>query len=135
MEPEAWYGRRLPVQPRSSRGHLARSLCPRPQDRIVLKNKPSCFFATPLEAFLRYDEVDTLIICGISTSGCVRAGATDAFQHNFRTILVEEACGDRSPSAHKANLFDLDMKFADVENLEYVVGELKNRFGNQKAVK
>ncbi|KAA2212997.1 isochorismatase family protein [Teichococcus oryzae] len=102
---------------------------PREEDRIVLKNKPSCFFATPLEAFLRYDEVDTLIICGISTSGCVRAGATDAFQHNFRTILVEEACGDRSPAAHKANLFDLDMKFADVETLDYVVGQLTERFG------
>lgn len=94
---------------------------PRPQDRIILKNKPSCFFQTPLDTFLRYDQVDTLVICGVSTSGCVRHGAVDAFSHNFRPIIVEEACGDRSPSAHKASLFDLDMKFCDVESLSYVV--------------
>ena len=102
---------------------------PRPVDRIILKNKPSCFFQTPLESFLRYDRVDTLVVCGISTSGCVRAGAADAFSHNFRTIVVEEACGDRSPQAHRANLFDLDMKFCDVESLEYVLEELSQRFG------
>lgn len=101
---------------------------PRPQDRVVLKNKPSCFFQTPLDSFLRYDGVDTLVICGISTSGCVRHGAVDAFSHNFRPILVEEACGDRSPAAHKANLFDMDMKFCDVESLDYVLGELRARF-------
>ena len=102
---------------------------PRPIDRIILKNKPSCFFQTPLESFLRYDRVDTLVVCGISTSGCVRAGAADAFSHNFRTIVVEEACGDRSPQAHRANLFDLDMKFCDVESLEYVLEEVSQRFG------
>jgi nicotinamidase-related amidase len=78
---------------------------------------------------LRYDKVDTLVICGISTSGCVRAGASDAFSHNFRVILVDEACGDRSPQAHKANMFDLDMKFADVESMDYVLAELNNKFG------
>lgn len=102
---------------------------PRPQDRIVFKNKPSCFFHTPLEAFLRYDQIDTLVICGISTSGCVRAGATDAFSHNFRAILVDEACGDRSPAAHKASMFDMDMKFCDVENLDYVLQQLKMLYG------
>ena len=102
---------------------------PRPEDRIILKNKPSCFFCTPLEAFLRYDDVDTLIICGVSTSGCVRAGAVDAFSHNFRAITVADACGDRSPQAHKANLFDIDMKFGDVESLADVVTELKSRYG------
>ena len=102
---------------------------PRPVDRIILKNKPSCFFQTPLDSFLRYDRVDTLVVCGISTSGCVRAGAADAFSHNFRTIVVEEACGDRSPQAHRANLFDLDMKFCDVESLEYVLEQVSQRFG------
>jgi maleamate amidohydrolase len=101
---------------------------PRPVDRIILKNKPSCFFCTPLEAFLRYDKIDTLVICGISTSGCVRAGASDAFSHNFRVILVDEACGDRSPQAHLANMFDLDMKFADVESMDYVLAELDRKF-------
>ncbi len=106
---------------------------PRRQDRIILKNKPSCFFQTPLEGFLRYDEVDTLVICGISTSGCVRHGAVDAFSHNFRPILVEEACGDRSPSAHRANLFDMDMKFCDVERLDYVLEQLHARAGTREA--
>lgn len=98
---------------------------PREQDVVVLKNKPSCFFGTPLEAFLRYDEVDTLVVAGISTSGCVRAAVTDAFSHNFRVIVVEEAVGDRSPAAHQANLFDMDMKFADVESLDYVLAQLR----------
>ena len=104
---------------------------PRQQDRVILKNKPSCFFQTPLDTFLRYDGVDTLVICGISTSGCVRAGAVDAFSHNFRPILVEEACSDRSPTAHKANMFDMDMKFCDVETLDYVLAELQSRFGTR----
>lgn len=97
---------------------------PRPEDRIVFKNKPSCFMATPLESFLRYDGVDTLVVVGISTSGCVRSAVTDAFSHNFRVIVVEDAVGDRSAFAHKANLFDMDMKYADVETLAYVRKQL-----------
>lgn len=102
---------------------------PRPEDRIVLKNKPSCFFETPLESFLRYDDIDTLIVCGISTSGCVRAAVQDAFSHNFRVIVVQEACADRSQQAHKANLFDMDMKSADVESLDSVLAQL-NSYSN-----
>lgn len=102
---------------------------PRPEDRIVLKNKPSCFMETPLESFLRYDRVDTLVVVGISTSGCVRSAVTDAFSHNFRVVVVADACGDRSASAHKANLFDMDMKYADVESLAYVMGEVRRRYG------
>ena len=106
---------------------------PREQDVIVYKNKPSSFFETPLESFLRYDGVDTLICIGISTSGCVRSGVTDAFSHNFRVIVPQEAVGDRSRSAHLANLFDMDMKFADVEPLEEVIAELQARFGARGA--
>ncbi|WP_420392222.1 isochorismatase family protein [Acuticoccus sp.] len=104
------------------------SYAPRPQDVVVHKNKPSCFFETPLESFLRYDGVDTLVVVGISTSGCVRAGVTDAFSHNLRVIVPKEAVGDRSPQAHRANLFDMDMKFADVEPMADVVAELERRF-------
>jgi len=102
---------------------------PRPGDRIVMKNKPSGFFGTMLADFLRYDEVDTVVMVGVSSSGCVRASAVDAFSHNFRVILIDEACGDRSPQAHKANMFDLDMKFADVESLDYITEALTNKFG------
>ena len=69
------------------------------------------------------------MICGISTSGCVRAAANDAFSHNFRVIVAEEAVGDRSRSAHRANLFDMDMKMADVEPLDGVIAELQRRYG------
>lgn len=102
---------------------------PRSHDVIVKKNKPSCFFGTPLEALLRYDEVDTLVVVGTSTSGCVRAGVTDAFSHNFRVVVVAEAVGDRSLTAHRANLFDMDMKFADVEGLEDVLHWVEERHG------
>ena len=101
---------------------------PRKEDIVILKNKPSAFFETPLESFLRYDGVDTLVIVGVSTSGCVRSAATDAFSHNFRVIVVEEACGDRSAFAHRANLFDLDMKYAYVEKIDDVIAELERRY-------
>jgi maleamate amidohydrolase len=105
------------------------SYAPRRKDVIVYKNKSSAFFGTPLEAWLRYEAIDTLVICGLVTSGCVRATVSDAFAHNFRNIVVEEACADRSPTQHKANLFDMDMKFADVEKLDTVIQELQSRFG------
>ena len=107
---------------------MASEYAPRKEDIVILKNKPSAFFETPLESFLRYDGVDTLVIVGVSTSGCVRSAATDAFSHNFRVIVVEEACGDRSAFAHRANLFDLDMKFADVEKIDDVIAELERRY-------
>jgi nicotinamidase-related amidase len=105
------------------------SYAPRERDVIVDKNKPSPFFETPLESWLRYDAVDTVVICGVSTSGCVRAAAVDAFSHNFRVIVVEDACGDRSNTAHIASLFDMDMKYADVESLAAVEAVLRKRYG------
>lgn len=102
---------------------------PRKEDVIVYKNKPSAFFGTNLEGFLRYDRVDTVVMIGVSTSGCVRQAAVDAFSHNFRVTVVEEACGDRCASAHRANLFDIDMKFGDVESINDVIAELERRFG------
>lgn len=106
---------------------------PREQDVIVYKNKASCFFETPLESFLRYDDIDTLVICGISTSGCVRAAANDAFSHNFRVIVAEEAVGDRSAVAHRANLFDMDMKMGDVEPMAAVIAGIRRHYGTGQA--
>ena len=108
---------------------------PREEDVVVLKNKPSPFFATPLESWLRYQGIDSLVVIGISTSGCVRAGVLDAFNHNFRVTVVEDCCGDRSPTAHRANLFDMDMKMADVEPLDAVLADLEKRFGLSAAGK
>jgi nicotinamidase-related amidase len=80
---------------------------------------------------MRYDDVDTVVVCGVSTSGCVRHAVADAFSHNFRVIVVEEACGDRSAMAHRANLFDMDMKYADVESLAAVTADLERHYGGK----
>jgi maleamate amidohydrolase len=100
-------------------------IAPSPEDVIIYKNKPSPFFGTPLASFLTYAEVDTLIVVGISTSGCVRAAVEDSFSYNYRTIVPEECVGDRCHFAHRANLFDMDMKFADVVRMDEVVEYLK----------
>lgn len=104
--------------PSESRNHDADmwpdSFSPRAEDIIVYKNKSSAFFGTPLQAWLRYHSVDTLVICGMATSGCVRATVTDAFANNFHVIIAAEACADRNEQQHLANLFDMDMKFGDV---------------------
>jgi len=105
------------------------SYAPKREDVIVYKNKPSAFFGTPLADWLRYDEVDTVVVIGLSTSGCVRAAAVDAFSHNFRVTVIEQACADRSATAHRANLFDIDMKFGDVESIDLIVSELEQKFG------
>jgi maleamate amidohydrolase len=103
---------------------------PRAQDMVVLKNKPSCFFETPLESWFRYDGIDTLVVMGTTTSGCVRAAVVDAFSHNFRTIVAEDACADRSDFTHQANLFDMDMKYADVLPSEQIVTLLHAQVSN-----
>ena len=102
---------------------------PRKEDVIVYKNKPSAFFGTNFAAWLHYDRVDTVVMIGLSTSGCVRHSAVDAFSHNFRITVVEEACGDRCMTSHRANLFDIDMKFGDVERIDDVIAELERKFG------
>lgn len=81
---------------------------------VVTKQYASGFFGTTLASTLRALGVDTTIVLGFSTSGCVRATALDATQHGFRSLVAREACGDRDENAHEANLFDLDAKYADV---------------------
>ena len=108
---------------------------PRKEDVVVFKNKPSAFFGTNLASWLHYDQIDTVVIVGVSTSGCVRGAAVDAFSHNFRVTVVEEACGDRSMTAHKPNQFDIDMKFGDVEYIDDVVAELERRFKPKQKIR
>lgn len=99
-------------------------LSPVDGDVVVTKQYASGFFGTSLADELRSRDADTTIICGVSTSGCVRATATDACQHGFVPIVVEQACGDRDPDIHRSNLFDLDAKYADVESLPRVLDTL-----------
>lgn len=91
---------------------------PRQEEWVLEKTRASCFFQTPLTAYLIKQGVDTVVACGVSTSGCVRASAVDAFSHGFRTIVVDDCCFDRSYFAHCANLFDLQAKYAAVLSLE-----------------
>jgi nicotinamidase-related amidase len=90
----------------------------RPDDILLVKKYASCFFGTDLVPKLMSRRVDTLIITGCTTSGCVRATAVDAVQNGLRPMVVREAVGDRSAAAHEQSLFDLNAKYADVVSLE-----------------
>jgi nicotinamidase-related amidase len=85
-----------------------------PADRVFEKTHASAFHGTGLDAWLRESGIDTLLIGGFTTSGCVRASAVDALQYDYRTVVVEDAVGDRDAAAHAANLKDLGLKYADV---------------------
>jgi len=98
---------------------------PQPGDIVIHKVRASVFFGTPLIAHLQRRGVQSLIVCGESTSGCVRASVVDAYSYGFHTVVVEECCFDRSPLSHKVNLFDLHHKYADVLHVDEVTRELK----------
>ncbi|KQS02357.1 isochorismatase [Sphingomonas sp. Leaf357] len=95
-------------------GDFPPSLQPRAGETIVSKQYASAFFGTSLGSTLAAARIDTVILTGFSTSGCVRASALDALQHGFVPFVVREACGDRDPAPHEANLFDLQAKYAEV---------------------
>ena len=95
-------------------GDFPEGFGPGPDDVLVTKQYASAFFGTSLAATLTAMGVDTLAITGFSTSGCVRATALDALQHGFVPYVVRDACGDRAPEPHEANLFDLQAKYAEV---------------------
>jgi maleamate amidohydrolase len=99
---------------------------PQPQDVVITKQRASVFFGTPLVAHLTQLGVQTLIICGESTSGCVRATAVDAYSHGYHVVLVEECCFDRSLLSHKVNLFDMHHKYCDVMHVAEVVAHLES---------
>jgi maleamate amidohydrolase len=96
----------------------------RPNETTLVKKYASCFFGTDLAARLVSRRVDTLIITGCTTSGCVRATAVDACSYGFHTIVVEEAVGDRAALPHAASLFDIDAKYGDVVGLGETVSYL-----------
>lgn len=95
-------------------GAFPEGLTPREGERVFTKQYPSAFFATGLAEALHADGIDTLLIGGYSTSGCVRASALDAMQYGFVPMVVREACADRHEAPHEANLFDLQAKYAEV---------------------
>ena len=91
---------------------------------IIYKQRASAFFGTPLIALLMQLDRKSLVVCGESTSGCVRASVVDAYSYGFHTVMVEECCFDRSMLSHKVNLFDLHHKYADVMHLSEIKGHL-----------
>ena len=93
------------------------ALAPAPGETVITKQYASAFFGTTLASTLVDAGVDTLLIAGVSTSGCIRATALDACQHGFIPLVVREAVGDRHPAPHEANLFDLQAKYAEVVHL------------------
>jgi maleamate amidohydrolase len=93
------------------------ALAARPDEPMVTKQYASAFFGTSLASMLRAQGVDCVLMAGMSTSGCVRASAVDAMQNGFIPVVIGDACGDRHPAPHDANLFDLAAKYADVLSL------------------
>lgn len=99
---------------------------PHPEtDLIYTKRMPSAFFESPLASYLVYNKVDTLVVTGGSTSGCVRATAVDSLSHGYRTIVPMQCVADKHESYHYANLTDLQLKYADVVGVEEVVAWLE----------
>lgn len=103
---------------------FAEGLEPRDDEIVITKQYPSAFFGTSLASTLTALGVDTVILTGLTTSGCVRASCVDSMSYGFTTTVVREACGDRHPAPHEANLFDMNAKYADVvsedEALDYL---------------
>lgn len=100
---------------------------PLPQETVIAKQYASAFFGTSLAATLTAASVDTVLIAGCTTSGCIRATAVDTVQNGFRPIVIEECVGDRHPDPHNANLFDINSKYGDVISKTEVLAWLRTR--------
>jgi maleamate amidohydrolase len=123
-----WFVRKVPALRKMVAGEkLAQidpAVAPLPEEVVLVKQYPSPFFGTPLAPMLAALGVDTLILAGCSTSGCVRAGALDGVQHGYRVIVPQECVGDRHDGPHDANLFDINAKYGDVVRRDEVVSYL-----------
>ena len=102
------------LRPNSSEVSFLEELSPKSNEMLIEKKFASAFFQTNLFSILDKTNIDSLVVSGVTTSGCVRATALDSLQHNFPTIIAEDCVGDRDDNAHKSNLIDLQIKYADV---------------------
>jgi maleamate amidohydrolase len=100
---------------------FAKNLRPATDDVVVTKQYASAFFGTSLASLLTARGVDTVVLTGVSTSGCIRASAVDAMQHGFRVSVPVECVADRHPGPHQANLFDINAKYGDVVGIDSVL--------------
>jgi maleamate amidohydrolase len=123
------FGRKVPAQAILTDDHpssqIADELAPRPGEIIIRKRHPSAFFATDLAQLLHLRGIDTAIITGCSTSGCVHATVVDAMGYGLRPIIVRECVGDRHDLSHQAALLNIDMKYGDVVELKEAIRHLK----------
>ena len=99
-------------------------LTPVQGEYIIRKTQPSAFFGTNLAAWLVAKSVDTVLVTGCTTSGCIRASVIDSMSYNFRTVVVTDGVGDRAMAPHEANLFDMEQKYADLMTAEEVSAKL-----------
>ena len=102
------------LQPGSRWVQVDAALAPRAEEPVIEKQGASAFFGTDLHQRLQAAGADSLVVTGLTTSGCVRATAVDGLQYDYPVVVPREAVGDRDAAAHEANLFDLDAKYADV---------------------
>lgn len=105
---------------------LAPGLTVEDDDVVITKQYPSGFFDTSLAATLQWLKVDTLLLAGVTTSGCVRATCIDSISHGFVTLVIEDAVGDRAEEPHNANLYDMSAKYADLLNTEDAIAYMQN---------
>ncbi len=127
----AWKNTRTADHPRTEGTNLdgntiVAEIAPGPRDIVIHKHKPSAFFGTPTLSFLVQLGVDSLIVVGTTTSGCVRSTVIDAFSSNYRVAVVEEGCFDRSQASHAISLCDLHAKYADVLKLEETIDFMRS---------
>ena len=122
--------RKAPVMKDMVEGNPLAAFCgevlPLAEEVVLSKQYASSFFGTSLAPMLQSLGVDTIILAGCSTSGCIRATAVDGVQHGFRTIVVRECVGDRHEAPHEANLFDIDSKYGDVVLKAEALGYLRD---------
>ena len=103
---------------------IASEIAPRENDLVILKEKPSAFFGTQLQSVLNHHRTDTLIITGMSTSGCVRATAVDAFSLNYKVVIPLECVADSRRASHEIALYDIDAQTGDVRPMADIVAAL-----------
>ena len=111
------------LKPNSNEVSFLEELSPISNEVLIEKKFASAFFQTNLSSILDKTNIDSLVVSGVTTSGCVRATALDSLQHNFLTIIAEDCVGDRDDSAHKSNLIDLQLKYADVMHSDEIFNQ------------
>ncbi len=109
----------------SHASQIVDELAPVEGEYVLRKTQPSAFFGTDLAPWLIMRRIDTVIVTGATTSGCVRASVIDSMSYNFRTVVVSDGVGDRAPGPHEANLFDMRQKYADLMTADEVIAQFR----------